>query len=59
MSQPGFFDFEERLASLSKAGDPFKVWLEPLILRFSVNRWTRRSSIPTARKADAHLTTQL
>ena len=22
MSQPGFFDFDERLASLSKAGDP-------------------------------------
>ena len=24
MSQPGFFDFEERLASLSKAGDPLE-----------------------------------
>ena len=24
MLQPGFFDFEQRLASLSKAGDPLK-----------------------------------
>ena len=24
MLQPGFFDFEERLASLSKAGDPLE-----------------------------------
>ena len=24
MTQPGFFDFEERLASLSKAGDPLE-----------------------------------
>ena len=24
MSQPGFFDFEQRLASLSKAGDPLE-----------------------------------
>ena len=28
ISQPGFFDFEQRLASLSKAGDPLKSFVQ-------------------------------
>lgn len=36
MSQPGFFDFEEPIASLSKAGDP----LEGLAQTVDFEKWT-------------------
>ena len=59
MSQPGFFDFEERLASLSKAGDPleglaqtvdFEIFRKPLdkALKYSDRKKGGRPPYDTA-----------
>ena len=50
MSQLGFLILRNALPACPRLETPFRVWLKPLILRFSANRWTRRLSIRAAKK---------
>ena len=51
MNHPGFFDFEERLASLSKSSDPLEVLLPTFGYKNHINIDNRHGLIRTWRIA--------
>ena len=59
MSQHGFFDFEERLASLSKAGDSLEGLAQTVDFEIFSKPLDKALKSSNRKKADAHLTTQL